>query len=157
MITITVQNGIEAEESFLPDFELLISWAKVALSAECDQAEICIRLVDKIESQALNKQYRDQDKATNVLSFPSSMPGIYQSVLLGDLVLCAMIINDEAKTYHKIPQHHWAHMVIHGCLHLLGYDHIEDKMAKVMEAYEIQLLGQLGIGSPYLEENKNAI
>ena len=147
MIVIEVQN--ETKNSNLPESNLLISWAQHAVSPEYKKAEICLRLVDEKESQNLNKQYRHQDKPTNVLSFSSKMPGVYQSVLLGDLVLCAPIIEKEAQEQNKIAHHHWAHMVIHGCLHLLDYNHEDDKMALVMESYEIKLLAQLGITSPY--------
>ena len=111
--------------------------------------ELTIRLVDTVESQQLNHQYRDKDKPTNVLSFPFEVPEGIELDLLGDIVICADIVEQEASEQHKALEQHWAHMVIHGCLHLLGYDHISDNEALTMEAIEIKLLAQLGYNNPY--------
>ena len=112
-------------------------------------AEITIRLVDSDESQQLNNQYRGKDKPTNVLSFPFEVPTGIELDLLGDLVICAPVIAAEAIEQNKSENAHWAHMVIHGCLHLLGYDHINDQEAEEMEALEIALLAKLNIADPY--------
>ncbi|OZB41718.1 MAG: rRNA maturation RNase YbeY, partial [Alishewanella sp. 34-51-39] len=102
------------------------------------------------ESQQLNLQYRGKDKATNVLSFPFQCPPGIELPLLGDLVICAGVVRAEAAEQNKPLAAHWAHMVVHGCLHLLGFDHINDADAEQMEAEEIQILQQLGISNPYL-------
>lgn len=111
--------------------------------------EISIRIVTKQESQALNAQYRGKDKPTNVLSFESDLPDFVPSRFLGDLVICAQIVVEEAKQQNKAVSSHWAHMCIHGMLHLLGFDHINDIEATQMEAIEINALAKLGIADPY--------
>ena len=100
----------------------------------------------------LNKEYRGKDKPTNVLSFPfDDMAGLpeEETRLLGDLVICAPVVRKEAKKQDKRPKDHWAHMVVHGTLHLLGYDHIEEAEASEMEALEARILEQFGIKNPY--------
>ena len=111
--------------------------------------EVTIRLVDIAESQTLNHQYRNKNKPTNVLSFPFEVPDEIELNLLGDLVICADIVENEAKEQNKTINDHWAHMVIHGCLHLLGFDHISDSEAEIMESIEINSLAKLGITNPY--------
>ena len=106
-------------------------------------------MVNIDESQQLNKQYRHKDKPTNVLSFPFEVPEGIELNLLGDLVVCAPVIQQEATEQGKVLFDHWAHMIIHGCLHLLGYDHINDTDADEMEALEIKILAQLSINNPY--------
>lgn len=128
------------------DFE---NWVATAIAA-MDEAEITIRLVDKNEITELNDQYRHQNKATNVLSFPAELPDHIDLPLLGDLVICAAVVIEEAAQQQKNTADHWAHMVIHGTLHLLGYDHVDDDEAEIMEALEIKLLAKLGIDNPYL-------
>ena len=127
----------------LPSQAQLQSWARR------NDAELSIRLVDEAESQTLNRDYRGKDKPTNVLSFPADLPPELELPLLGDLVVCRQVVEREAEEQHKAPHDHWAHMIIHGTLHLLGFDHIDDGEAEVMEALEIALLGQLGIDNPY--------
>ncbi|MDP4537080.1 rRNA maturation RNase YbeY [Alkalimonas collagenimarina] len=131
------------------DFE---QWAALALSGYRSEAELTIRLVDAAESQQLNHQYRGKDKATNVLSFPFQNPPGLTLPLIGDLVICAAVVEQEAVEQSKTPQAHWAHMVIHGCLHLLGFDHIKDDDAEEMEQLEITLLAKLGFNNPYLTD-----
>lgn len=111
--------------------------------------DMTIRVVDSNESQQLNHQYRGKDKPTNVLSFPSDLPEEIGINLLGDLVICAPVVAEEAKQQSKPLLAHWAHMVIHGTLHLQGYDHIEDDQAEAMEALEIKLLQGLNFANPY--------
>src|SRR5690606_12322097 len=101
------------------------------------------------ESQALNLLYRGKDKPTNVLSFPCELPAGVDLPVLGDLVICQPVVNLEAAEQNKASEAHWAHMVIHGTLHLLGYDHEDDEEARVMESLETQLLTQLGYPRPY--------
>ena len=113
-------------------------------------AEVTIRIVDEAESQQLNFDYRDKDKPTNVLSFPFQCPPGIELPLLGDLVICAQVVAREAAEQGKTLQAHWAHMVVHGSLHLLGFDHINEDDAEEMEAEEIQILHDLGFSNPYL-------
>jgi len=113
-------------------------------------AEVTIRIVDEAESQQLNFDYREKDKPTNVLSFPFQCPPGIELPLLGDLVICAQVVAREAAEQGKTLQAHWAHMVVHGSLHLLGFDHINEDDAEEMEAEEIQILHDLGFANPYL-------
>lgn len=115
--------------------------------------ELTLRIVDAAESQALNNTYRGKDKPTNVLSFPFDGPKDIPLALLGDLVICAPIVAQEAAEQNKPISAHWAHMVIHGSLHLLGYDHIEEQDAATMEALEVHILAKLGIADPYVIDN----
>ena len=119
--------------------------------------ELTIRIVDEAEITALNRDYRNKDQATNVLSFPADLPDPIDLPLLGDLVVCAAVVKREAEQQHKNLNDHWAHMVIHGTLHLLGYDHIEDEEAEIMEGLEIDALATLQIANPYILEINNAV
>ena len=125
-------------------------WA-VAAAPE-GEAELSIRLVDEAESAELNHTYRHKTGPTNVLSFPCEVPPGVPCTLLGDLVICAPVVEREALEQHKLPEAHWAHMVVHGVLHLRGYDHIEDADAVEMESLEIQILSRLGYPNPYESE-----
>ncbi|WP_226702332.1 rRNA maturation RNase YbeY [Microbulbifer elongatus] len=138
----------------LPSDADLALWASAAVGEHRAEAEISLRIVDEDESQALNSQYRGKDKPTNVLSFPADIPPELGLPLLGDLVICAQVVAREAEQQHKALSAHWAHMVVHGTLHLLGYDHIEDDEAEIMESLETRILAGLGIDDPYrpLEE-----
>jgi probable rRNA maturation factor len=141
---------IAYEDSKLPSLESFQRWADLALTAVTDEKfELTIRLVNIEESQQLNNQYRHKDKPTNVLSFPFEVPEGIELNLLGDLVVCVPVVEQEAKQQSKILFDHWAHMIIHGCLHLLGYDHISDADADEMEALEIKILAELSIDNPY--------
>ncbi len=113
--------------------------------------ELSIRLVDEAESAELNEKYRSKIAPTNVLSFPFDSPIPLVPILLGDLVICASVVEKEALIQNKAIQDHWAHMVVHGCLHLLAYDHSEDQEAQVMEALEVTILQSLSINDPYQE------
>lgn len=141
---------LASEHTTTPSAEQFQHWVESALTERCkDQSELTIRVVSAAESQALNKQYRGKDKPTNVLSFPfEPLEGI-SLPLLGDLVICAEIVAEEAQQQGKPEADHWAHMVVHGCLHLLGYDHIQDDEAEQMESLEIDILEALGISDPY--------
>jgi probable rRNA maturation factor len=144
---VDIQNA--SDVAFTPSEQDFLNWVTIATHDKKPNAEVSIRIVDKLESQALNKQYRGIDKPTNVLSFPAEFPEGVDIPFLGDIVICAPIVELEAKAQNKTLAAHWAHMIIHGVLHLLGCDHIEDDEAEVMEALEIQYLAQLGIASPY--------
>ena len=133
----------------LPSERQLRNWASAALAKRRDQAELTIRLVDEQESQALNRDYRGKDAPTNVLSFPADLPPELELPLLGDLVICRQVVEREAHEQGKAVSDHWAHMVIHGTLHLLGFDHIDDDEAEEMESLETALLKQLNINNPY--------
>jgi probable rRNA maturation factor len=127
-------------------------WCELALRQRTADSELTIRIVDEAEGQALNKTYRQRDYPTNVLSFPADVPDDLLDIpLLGDLVICAAVVAREAAEQGKPAQAHWAHMVIHGCLHLLGYDHLDDDEAEEMEGLERALLAELGYADPYAE------
>ena len=144
---VDIQNASDA--AFIPSEQDFLNWVTTAICEKKPDAEVSIRIVDKLESQTLNKQYRGIDKPTNVLSFPAEFPEGVDIPFLGDIVICAPIVELEAKAQKKTLEAHWAHMLIHGVLHLLGYDHIEDDEAEIMEALEIKYLARLGISSPY--------
>lgn len=135
----------------VPATEQLQHWVDSVLSDYPKDAEIVIRIVGEQESAELNTQYRGKSGPTNILSFPFNAPPGIELDLLGDLVICAAVVEREAQEQHKKLQDHWAHIVIHGVLHLLGYDHIEEQDAEIMEAKEIAILQSLNIANPYLE------
>ena len=144
------------EATGLPSEQEFEVWLQAALLAELqtehDETEVTVRLVDEAESRELNHDYRGKDKSTNVLSFPFEAPPGIELPLLGDLVICRQVVEREAHEQAKPLTAHWAHMVIHGCLHLLGFDHIKDNEAEVMEAKEIAILATLGFANPYLDD-----
>lgn len=147
------QQVYEADEEMakaIPSLEQIEAWANAVLVVEnTGEQEITVRFTDDEESQTLNHEYRGKDKPTNVLSFPFEVPPGIEMNLLGDLVICVPVIMREAEEQDKTPTNHYAHMVIHGILHLLGYDHIDDADADIMEAKEIRILASLNIGNPY--------
>ena len=127
-------------------------WCELALRQRSADSELTIRLVDEAEGRELNRTWRQKDYATNVLSFPADVPDELLDIpLLGDLVICVPVVAREAAEQGKPLQAHWAHLVIHGCLHLLGYDHIDDAEADEMEDLERKLLAELGHPDPYAE------
>jgi probable rRNA maturation factor len=130
----------------------LARWAKAAAAGLSEQLELVIRIVDDAESRTLNRDYRGKDRPTNVLSFPFEGPGHLPRESLGDLVICAPVVAQEAQQQGKSLEAHWAHMVIHGVLHLCGHDHQEDEEATAMEALEVALLSRLGYPDPYGDE-----
>ncbi|MDI3322997.1 rRNA maturation RNase YbeY [Pontibacterium granulatum] len=146
-----VDLQVEIDDNDLPDEAQFNQWVEAALTGRKDEAELCIRLVDPEESRELNHQYRGKDKPTNVLSFPFEVPDDIPLNLLGDLVICANVVRQEAEEQHKPLHNHWAHMVVHGTLHLIGYDHINDEDAEKMEQLEREILAQLSIPDPYKE------
>ena len=148
-IELDIQRASSASDQ--PDDDSFIRWVGLALGTGTDR-ELTIRLVDADEGRQLNHTYRGRDYATNVLSFPFEAPAGITVPLAGDLVICAPVVEKEAMEQEKTLVAHWAHMVVHGMLHLQGFDHIEDEDAEVMEALEIRLLAQLGFGNPYEAE-----
>ena len=136
----------------LPTEEQIVQWATAAVQPEGDEVEMTVRIVDEAESHELNLTYRGKDRPTNVLSFPFECPDQVELPLLGDLVICRQVVEREAAEQEKPLMSHWAHMVVHGSLHLLGYDHIEDDEAEEMESLEAQIMQGLGFDDPYLAE-----
>jgi probable rRNA maturation factor len=133
----------------LPSEQQFQVWVDAALADQDKEFEVVIRLVDEAESAQLNQEYRGKSGATNILSFEFDIPANVPVNLLGDLVICAPLVKKEALEQHKTLEHHWAHLVIHGVLHLRGYDHLEEAEAEEMEAKEIEILQQLHISNPY--------
>jgi probable rRNA maturation factor len=127
-------------------------WVDTALEEIERDTEIVVRIVDESESAELNEQYRYKQGPTNILSFPVEIPEGIDLNLLGDLVVCASILAKEAQQQNKLLAHHWAHIIMHGVLHLLGYDHLDDEQAEEMESKEIALLQKLNIPNPYQQE-----
>jgi len=136
-----------------PESGCFQEWVDAVLTGTEQDSEIVIRLVDEAESAELNRQYRHKSGPTNILSFPFEAPDGVEMDLLGDLVICLPLIIEEARQQHKQVEHHWAHITIHGVLHLLGYDHMTDRDAEQMEALEIEILKKLNIANPYMEES----
>ncbi|WP_048307368.1 rRNA maturation RNase YbeY [Halomonas sp. PR-M31] len=136
----------------LPTETELSRWVGAALIHHPNKAhhELTIRLVSGDESRCLNRDYRGKDKPTNVLSFPFEAPPVLEMPLLGDLVICHEVVAREALQQNKSLADHYAHMVVHGTLHLLGYDHIEETEAEGMEMLERTILASLGIADPYV-------
>ena len=144
----------------LPTEEQINEWVAAAINqVKSDgngEYELSVRIVDEDEITSLNKQYRNKDKPTNVLSFPFAFAEEVgnseielEIPLLGDIVICAQVVANEAQEQQKLEQAHWAHMVVHGTLHLLGYDHIDESEAEEMEALEINIISGLGFPNPY--------
>jgi probable rRNA maturation factor len=147
----------ESSAAELPSDAQITAWAQAALTDIRPHAELCVVLIDEAESQQLNAEYRGKDYPTNVLSFPFEQPeGIDPEELgdianiIGDMLICAQVVTREAAEQGKAPTAHWAHMVVHGCLHLCGYDHIADDEAQEMEDLERAILKKLGYSDPYL-------
>ncbi|KFZ28665.1 MULTISPECIES: rRNA maturation RNase YbeY [Pseudidiomarina] len=151
-MNLAVDRQVASTASELPTTEQLTAWVAAAISAAQQQLEDCeltVRIVDEAEGLELNQTYRERDYATNVLSFPFEAPIPLPVTLLGDLVVCAPVVAREATEQHKPLVAHWAHMIVHGTLHLLGYDHIEDDEAEHMEQLETSILSELGYSDPY--------
>ncbi|HHF1961576.1 TPA: rRNA maturation RNase YbeY [Haemophilus influenzae] len=150
-ILVDLQIATENIEG-LPTEEQIVQWATAAVQPEDNEVEMTVRIVDEAESHELNLTYRGKDRPTNVLSFPFECPDEVELPLLGDLVICRQVVEREAVEQDKPLMAHWAHMVVHGSLHLLGYDHIEDDEAEEMESLETQIMQGLGFDDPYLAE-----
>lgn len=149
-----VDRQAAIDEPLLPSLKQLIHWVSCVFAHHPDdqRLEVTIRFVDELESQTLNRDYRGKDKTTNVLSFPFEGPPGVDLPLLGDLVICHAVVAKEASEQGKPIEHHYAHMVIHGILHLMGYDHIDDHEAEEMEQFERELLAELNIPDPYADD-----
>jgi probable rRNA maturation factor len=148
-------NDIEIQVVFeskgQPDRQQIQLWVDSALADFDQDTEIVVRIVDEQESAELNEQYRHKSGPTNILSFPADLPEGIELNLLGDLVICAPVLEKEALEQDKQLTDHWAHIIVHGVLHLLGYDHIDETEAELMENKEIAILNKLNINNPYSE------
>ena len=151
-ISLDIQMACPSEEA--PEEDSMQRWASAALRDERDNAELSVRIVDEQESATLNQQYRGKAGSTNILSFPFDAVTPEPLPILGDLVICAPVVVREAAEQHKSLEAHWAHMCVHGVLHLLGYDHAGDSDAAVMEALETTILLDMGFPAPYSEEQE---
>ena len=145
-IELTISDDVNKEK--LPSAENLQHWAQNCYSGD-NEVVVSLQVVGSDEMQILNKDYRGKDKPTNVLSFPMELPEEVGINILGDLALCDEVIESEAKQQAKSAEAHWAHMIVHGMLHLQGYDHIEDNEAETMEKKEIEIMEKLGFVNPY--------
>jgi len=148
---IAIELQLASKVPNIPALDLFKQWAYAALASQKDKAELCIRIVDEQESAELNETYRHKQGPTNVLSFPFE-PFIGLNIepdYLGDIIICAPIVQREAKEQELPEIAHWAHMTVHGILHLLGFDHIHEPDAAIMEQLEANILAQLGFDNPY--------
>lgn len=152
-IELDLQIAVESEQG-LPSADEFQGWLDKTITPFQQDAELTIRIVDEEESQQLNRDYRGKDKPTNVLSFPFEVPPGVEMDLLGDMIICRQVVEKEAIEQSKPLIAHWAHMVVHGSLHLLGYDHIEDDEAEEMEALETEIMLDMGFDDPYLVEKE---
>lgn len=145
----------KAETTYVPDSALVESWLSATVEPDKNSPELqlSVRVVDTEEITQLNEKYRKINKTTNVLSFPFETPAGVDVPLLGDIVICAPVVENEAKEQNKTVVQHWAHMIIHGMLHLQGYDHQDPDSAARMESLEIGILKKLGFPNPYGENN----
>ncbi len=154
-VRLDVSVGYAVPRTGLPSSPSFRRWVAAALAGRILEADLAIRIVDNKEGRALNRHYRGKDYATNVLSFPAEMaegvkmPKGVKMPLLGDLVLCAPVVAREAREQKKPLVEHYAHLTVHGTLHLLGWDHEDDREAEAMEQLEREILAALGIADPY--------
>ncbi len=146
-LSIDIQMACPSEEA--PDEDSIKRWASAAIRDERDNPELNLRIVDEPESADFNQRYRGKSGPTNVLSFPFDAVTPEPLPMLGDLVVCAPVVNREAGEQHKSPEAHWAHIIVHGVLHLLGYDHIDDSDAAQMEGLETDIMLGLNFPPPY--------
>jgi probable rRNA maturation factor len=146
-VMVVIQNSIN--DVSINEINLKDTLQQVITDLDKGESELLIRIVDKAEIQNLNKTYRHKDQVTNVLSFPSDLPVEIDESILGDVVICTDVVDEEAKAQNKAFDHHLLHMAIHGTLHLLGFDHIEESDANKMESLEIKILEKIEIANPY--------
>ncbi len=140
----------------VPPEDEIRAWVQAAAGDVVDHAELSVRVVDPEESRQLNERFRGVEGPTNVLSFPADLPAEIEPPLLGDLVICRRIVEQESEQQGKSQRAHWAHMVVHGVLHLLGHDHQTDEEANEMEALEVQILARLGYPDPYGDDDRGS-
>jgi len=156
-VRLDVSVGYAVPRAGLPAAASFRKWVAAALEGRIREADLAIRIVDSKEGRALNRHYRGKDYATNVLSFPADvadgvkLPKDVRMPLLGDLVICAPVVAKEAREQDKPLNAHFAHLTVHGALHLLGWDHEDDHDAECMEKLEREILAGLGIEDPYIE------
>jgi len=155
--SVEIQRQLELES--IPEDHQLRGFAEAAME-DSGNGQICVRIVDEAEGRALNLNWRGRDYATNVLSFPGSvppgLPAAWTPALMGDIVLCAPVVAREAQTQEKPLAFHWAHLIVHGVLHLRGFDHIEQRSAALMEQREREILAGLGMPDPYRDNDSAA-
>jgi probable rRNA maturation factor len=158
MSTPEVDRQVAVAGAELPGQSALDAWVGAVLARHPGETrhEVTIRFVDAEESRVLNRDYRGKDRPTNVLSFPFECPPGVSLPLLGDLVICHPLVVDEAREQDKRLEDHYAHLVVHGTLHLLGHDHLEDAAAEAMEQLEREILTTLGIADPYATADDDA-
>ena len=152
-MSVAVEVQLALRDTDVPDTDRIGDWVRAAWLAPEQDAEVVVRVTDEAESRQLNHDYRGKDRPTNVLSFPFGPPppGI-DLRLVGDLLICAPVVAREARQQGKSTEAHWAHMVVHGMLHLQGYDHQTDEQAGSMELLETEILAGLGYPAPYVDE-----
>ena len=150
-LTLDLQR--ESADPALPAAPMVRRWVRAALAGRRERAELTVRLVDEPEMIELNQTYRHKTGSTNVLSFPFEAPPGITLALLGDVVICAPVVAREAAEQGKLLSAHWCHMVVHGVLHLLGFDHQTDNEAHTMERLETEIITALGFADPYAEVN----
>ncbi|PCJ14337.1 MAG: rRNA maturation RNase YbeY [Gammaproteobacteria bacterium] len=152
---IVVDIQTDLIEHYHPSADEISTWVGIVLTStnnnHFQHVEVSLKIVEEQEGAALNQQYRGKPGPTNILSFPLDPPKEIPFAHLGDLVVCAPVVEAEAIQQQKSASQHWTHMIIHGILHLLGFDHINDKEAEIMESLEIDLMQQLGLPNPYIE------
>ncbi|MHA6204384.1 rRNA maturation RNase YbeY [Dyella soli] len=155
--TLLLAVGYAAPRKGVPATASFRTWVEATLrgARRRKATELSIRIVGEAEGRSLNRDYRGKDYATNVLSFPAELPPGVVLPLIGDLAICAPVVAREAQEQGKASRNHWAHMTVHGVLHLLGYDHIEDAEAEAMEALEKRILASLDIADPYAADGEN--
>lgn len=146
-LELELQLAVDTDD--VPAVDDFRRWAAAALAGHRSDVELTIRVVSRHESQSLNAAYRGKSGPTNVLSFAADLPGELELPLLGDLVICASLVRSEAREQGKPEHAHWAHLVVHGCLHLLGFDHVAEHDAEKMERLETVILDKLGYPDPY--------
>lgn len=149
LMSIDLDLQVATDCEAVPSAEQFLEWAGLALKGRAD-TELTLRLVDRSESSRLNEQFRSKKGPTNVLSFPAELPPGIDLPLLGDIVICAPLVEEEARNHGRTVESHWAHLVVHGVLHLLGFDHQTEQEADEMESLEVELLASIGIADPYL-------
>lgn len=150
-MSLEVEVQVASTVVSVPGTEPLVAWARAAWRRSTGSAGVVVRVVDEEESRRLNRDFRGQDKPTNVLSFPFDAPPGVAVDHVGDLVVCAAIVEREADEQRRSVAAHWAHMVVHGMLHLQGFDHQTDSQANRMESVETEILSGLGFPAPYLD------